>query len=93
MTSSTIIEVVEKLVGSIKPVGETYEDMEVETNILTLSNVVNHLICDMINNNDTKSSSGSIEDCRQLVIEQVKNINSMINEYLEDMKSIDEELY
>lgn len=26
MTSSTIIEVVEKLVGSIKPVGETYED-------------------------------------------------------------------
>ena len=86
MTSETIIEVVENLVGSTKPVGETHEDNKVKTNIVTLSDVIDSLICTMINNNDTKSSFGSIEDCRELVIEKVKDINAMINDYLQDQE-------
>ena len=74
MKAEQIIEVVNKLIGEIEPIGETNYDNKVKENLNTMVEVVGHyvdVICEVAEMN---SYCASIQDCRTIAIDFIKGL-------------------
>ena len=88
MNDSEIVKVVDKLVGNINPIADSFYDSKAYENIKLMGNVVDTLVCKIGNmvceNEDSKFAS--VEQCRDMAVEILKNINRNITEYLNEVE-------
>lgn len=81
MKAEQIIEVVDKLVGGIVPIGETNYDNKVKENLNTMIEVVGHYVDEICEIAQMNSYCASIQDCREIAIDFVKGLEDA---YLDD---------
>ena len=74
MKAEQIIEVVDKLVGGIAPIGETNYDHKVKENLNTMIEVVGHYVDEICEIAQMNSYCASIQDCRTIAREFVKGL-------------------
>lgn len=66
MSSEQIIEVIDKLVGGITPIGETNYDNKAKENLNMMIEIVGHYIDDICDIAQTDSYMASIQECQQI---------------------------
>lgn len=66
MKAEQIIEVIDKLVGGITPIGETNCDNKVKENLNTMIEVVGHYVDEICEVAQMNSYCASIQDCRTI---------------------------
>lgn len=81
MKAEQIIEVIDKLVGGITPIGETNYDNKVKENLNTMIEVVGHYVDEICEVAQMNSYCASIQDCRAIAIDFVKGLEDA---YLDD---------
>ena len=77
MKTEQIIEVIDKLVGGIKPIGETNYDNKVKQNLNTMIEVVGHYVDEIYEIALTNSHCYSIQDCRATARDFVKGLEDV----------------
>lgn len=81
MKAEQIIEVLDKLIGRIEPIGETNYDNKVKENLNTMVEVVGHYVDEICEIAQMNSYSASIQDCREIARDFVKGLEDT---YLDD---------
>ena len=81
MKAEQIIEVVDKLVGGITPIGETNYDNKVKENLNTIIEIVGHYVDEICEVAQMNSYCASIQDCRAIARDFVKGLEDA---YLDD---------
>lgn len=81
MKTEQIIEVIDKLVGGITPIGETNYDNKAKKNLNTMIEVVGHYIDEICEIALMNSNCYSIQDCRATARDFVKGLKDV---YLDD---------
>ena len=66
MSSEQIIEVIDKLVGGITPIGETNYDNKAKESLNMMIEIVGHYIDDIYEIAQTDSYMASIQECQQI---------------------------
>ena len=66
MSSEQIIEVIDKLVGGITPIGETNYDNKVKENLNMMIEIVGHYVDDICDIAQTDSYMASIQECQEI---------------------------
>ena len=74
MKAEQIIEVVDKLVGGITPIGETIYDNKVKENLNAIIEIVGHYVDEICEVAQMNSYCASIQDCRAIAREFVKGL-------------------
>ena len=78
MSSEQIIEVIDKLVGGITPIGETNYDNKAKENLNMMIEIVGHYIDDICEIAQTDSYMASIQECQEIA---KKFINGLKDAY------------
>ena len=81
MKAEQIIEVLDKLIGEIKPIGETNYDNKVKENLNTMVEVVGHYVDEICEVAQMNSYYFSIQDCQAIARDFVKGLEDT---YLDD---------
>lgn len=81
MKAEYIIEVIDKLIGEIKPIGETNYDNKVIENLNTMVEVVGHYVDEICEVAQMNSYCASIQYCRTIARYFVKGLEDT---YLDD---------
>ena len=66
MRAEQIIEVIDKLVGGITPIGETNYDNKAKENLNMMIEIVGHYIDDICDIAQTDSYMASIQECQEI---------------------------
>ena len=66
MEKEQIVEVIDKLVGEIKPIGESNYDDKVKENLNTMVEIVGHYVDEICEVAQMNSYCASIQDCRAI---------------------------
>ena len=66
MKTEQIIEVIDKLIGGITPIGETNYDNKVKQNLNTMIEVVGHYVDEICEIAHMNSYCYSIQECREI---------------------------
>ena len=66
MKAEQIIEVINKLIGEIEPIGETNYDNKVKENLNTMVEIVGHYVDEICEVAQMNSYCASIQDCRAI---------------------------
>ena len=66
MSSEQIIEVIDKLVGGITPIGETNYDDKTKENLNMMIEIVGHYVDDICEIALTDSYMASIQECQKI---------------------------
>lgn len=66
MNSEQIIEVIDKLVGGITPIGETNYDNKAKENLNMMIEIVGHYVDDICEIAQTDSYMASIQECQEI---------------------------
>lgn len=74
MKAQQIIEVIDKLIGGIEPIGETNYDNKAKENLNTMVEVVGHYIDEICEVAQMNSYCASIQDCREIARDFVKGL-------------------
>ena len=74
MKAEQIIEVIDKLIGGIEPIGETNYDNKVKENLNTMVEVVGHYVDEICEVAQMNSYCASIQDCREIARDFVKGL-------------------
>ena len=74
MKTEQIIEVIDKIIGEIEPIGETYYDDDVKENLNTMIEVVGHYVDEICEVAQMNSYCASIQDCREIARDFVKGL-------------------
>lgn len=81
MKPEQIIEVIDKLVGGITPIGETNYDNEAKNNLETMIEIVGHYVDEICEVAQMNSYCASIQDCQSIARDFVKGLEDA---YLDD---------
>lgn len=81
MKAEQIIEVLDKLIGEIEPIGETHYDNKVKENLNTMVEVVGHYVDEICEVAQMNSYCASIQDCGAIARDFVKSLEDT---YLDD---------
>lgn len=84
MKAEQIIEVIDKLVGEITPIGETNYDTKVKENLNIMTEIVGHYVDDICEIAQTDSYMASIQECQKIAKDFVKGLRDAY-ESLDDM--------
>lgn len=76
-----IIEVIDNLVGDIRPIGDTNYDDKVKENLNTMIEVVGNYVDEICDVAQMNSHCASIQDCREIARDFVKGLEDT---YLDD---------
>ena len=74
MKAEQIIEVLDKLIGRIDPIGETNYDNKVKENLNTMVEVVEYYVYEICEVAQMNSYCASIQDCREIARDFVKGL-------------------
>lgn len=74
MKVEQIIEVIDKLVGGIAPIGETNYDNKAKENLNTMIEIVGHYVDEICEVAQMNSYCVSIQDCRAIARDFVKGL-------------------
>ena len=74
MKAEQIIEVIDKLIGGIKPIGETNYDNKVKENLNMMIEVVGYYVDEIGEIAQMNSYCASIQDCREIARKFVKGL-------------------
>lgn len=74
MKAEQIIEVIDKLIGGIIPIGETNYDDKVKENLNTMIDVVGHYVDEIGEIAQMNSYCASIQDCRAIARYFIKGL-------------------
>ena len=66
MRAEQIIEVIDKLVGGITPIGETNYDNKAKENLNMMIEIVGHYVDDICEIAQTDSYMASIQECQEI---------------------------
>lgn len=66
MSSEQIIEVIDKLVGEITPIGETIYDNKAKENLNIMIEIVGHYVDDICEITQTDSYMASVQECQEI---------------------------
>lgn len=66
MKKEQIIEVIDKLVGGITPIGETNYDNEAKNNLEVMIEIVGHYVDEICEIAQTNSHMTSIQNCQKI---------------------------
>lgn len=81
MKAELIIEVIDKLIGVIEPIGETNYDNKVKENLNTMVEVVGHYVDEICEVAQMNSFLASIQDCQEIA----RNfVNGLKDTYLDN---------
>lgn len=81
MKAEQIIEVIDKLIGGIEPIGETNYDNKVKENLNTIVKVVVHYVDEICEVARMNSYCASIQDCREIARDFVKDLEDTYLDY------------
>lgn len=74
MKPEQIIEVIDKLVGGIKPIGETNYDNKVKYNLGVMIEVIGHYVDEICEIAQANSYMASIQDCQKMAEDFIKGL-------------------
>lgn len=74
MNKEQIIEVIDKLVGEITPIGETNYDNKVKKNLETMIEIVGHYVDEICVIAQTDSHMASIQGCQKIAEDFVRGL-------------------
>ena len=74
MKAEQIIEVIDKLVGGITPIGESNYDNKVKENLNTMIEIVGHYVDELGEIAQMNSYCASIQDCRAIARYFIKGL-------------------
>ena len=74
MKTEQIIEVIDKLIGGITPIGETNYDNKVKQNLNTMIEVVGHYVDEICEVAQMNSCCYSIQECREIAKGFIKGL-------------------
>lgn len=74
MKAEQIIEVIDKLVGGITPIGESNYDNKVKENLNTMIEIVGHYVDELGEIAQMNSYCASIQDCREIARYFIKGL-------------------
>ena len=74
MKEEQIIEVIDKLVGGIRPIGETNYDNKAKQNLEVMIEVVGHYVDEICEIAQTHSYMASIQDCQKIAETFIKGL-------------------
>ena len=74
MTSEHIVEVIDKLVGEITPIGETNYDDKVKDNLNMMIEIVGHYVDKIGEIAQTDSYMASVQKCQKIAKDFVKGL-------------------
>lgn len=74
MRAEQIIEVIDKLVGEITPIGETNYDNKAKENLNMMIEIVSHYIDDICEIAQTDSYMASVQKCQEIAKDFVKGL-------------------
>lgn len=66
MNKEQIIEVIDKLVGVITPIGETNYDVKAKKNLEAMIDIVGHYVDEICEIAQTDSFMASVQDCQRI---------------------------
>lgn len=74
MRAEQIIEVIDKLVGGITPIGETNYDNKAKENLNMMIEIVGHYVDDICEIAQTDSYMASIQECQEIAKEFINGL-------------------
>lgn len=74
MKAEQIIEVIDKLVGGITPIGETNYDNKAKENLNMMIEIVGHYVDEIGEIAQTDSYMASIQNCQAIAIDFIKGL-------------------
>jgi len=74
MSAEQIIEVIDKVVGGIKPIGETNYDNKAKQNLNMMIEIVGHYVDEICEIAQTDSYMASVQDCQAIAIDFIKGL-------------------
>lgn len=74
MKPEQIIEVIDKLVGGIKPIGETNYDNKVKYNLGVMIEVIGYYVDEICEIAQANSYMASIQDCQKMAEDFIKGL-------------------
>lgn len=74
MKEKQIIEVIDKLVGEITPIGETNYDNKVKNNLKVMVEIVGHYVDEICEIAQTNSYMASIQDCKKIAEDFIRGL-------------------
>lgn len=74
MKTEQIVEVIDKLIGGITPIGETNYDNKVKQNLNTMIEVVGHYVDEICEVAQMNSYCYSIQECREIANGFIKGL-------------------
>ena len=66
LTEEQIIEVIDRLVGGINPIGETIHDKKAKENLNMMIEIVGHYVDEIFYIAQNKSYMASVQDCQKM---------------------------
>ena len=66
MTEAQIIEVIDKLVGGIVPIGESNYDAKAKKNLEMMIEIIGHYVDEIFYIAQNKSYMASVQDCQKM---------------------------
>ena len=74
MKEEHIIEVIDKLVGGITPIGETNYDVKAKKNLEVIIEIVGHYVDEICEIAQTDSYMASIQDCQKIAEDFIRGL-------------------
>lgn len=74
MNKEQIIEVIDKLVGGITPIGETNYDVKAKKNLEVMIEIVGHYVDEICEIAQEKSYMASIQDCQKIAEDFIRGL-------------------
>lgn len=74
MNKEQIIEVIDKLVGGITPIGETNYDNKAKKNLETMTEIVGHYVDEICEIAQADSYMASIQYCQKIAEDFIKGL-------------------
>ena len=74
MEKEQIVEVIDKLVGEIKPIGESNYDDKVKENLNTMVEIVGHYVDEIYEVAQVNSYCASIQDCSAIARDFINSL-------------------
>ena len=74
MTEAQIIEVIDKLVGGIAPIGESNYDAKAKKNLEMMIEITGHYVDEIFYIAQNKSYMASIQDCQKIAEDFIRGL-------------------
>lgn len=74
MKEEQIIEVIDKIVGGITPIGDSHYDNKAKENLKTMIEIVGHYVDEICVIAQTDSYMASIQDCQKIAKDFIKGL-------------------